>query len=50
MENMTCTLTLMIEAGGHVRVTGLVDRKEDVVVNTAVLQDLLLEWIATGPT
>ena len=43
-------LTLMIEASGLVRVTGLVDRKEDVVVNTAVLQDLLLEWIATGST
>lgn len=41
-------LTLILQAGGGVRVAGLVDR-EEVVVNVSGLQDLLIEWIAADP-
>lgn len=40
-------LTLMVEAGGKVRVSG-VGRKE-AIADAAALRDLLLEWIASSP-
>lgn len=42
-------LTLIIQAGGDVRIAGLGDRKE-AVVNVSGLQDLLHEWITADPT
>lgn len=40
-------LTLMVEAGGQVRVSRVGEK--DVVADTDALRDLLLEWIASSP-
>lgn len=42
-------LTLMAEAGGQVRVSGMKGSKDRVVANTVALQELLREWIASIP-